>query len=148
MVIVIETAALHLVLSRWHLWLAWALTAASAASLVWLVRDDRAFAKLPVELDDEALTLRSGRRFAVRVPRTQVAEVRQLTWRDVPKRGPGYLKGSGFTQPNVAVRFTEPLAVKIFGVAKLVRTVGLRLDDPDGFVSAMQSPADAISPAP
>lgn len=139
MVLVIETLALHVLLSRWQPVLAWALTLASVASLVWLVRDDRAFAKRPVELDGEALTLRSGRRFAVRVRRGEVADVRQVTWRDLPKRGPGYLKGSGFAQPNVVVRFREPRAVRIFGIVKQVSTVGLRLDDPEGFMSALQA---------
>jgi len=145
MVILVETLALHVFLNRWQPVAARAMTLVSLASVLWLVQDDRALARLPVEVDDETVNLRCGRRFAVKVPRADIAEVRQLTWRDVPSRGPGYLKGSGFAQPNVAVRFTEPLAVKIFGVTKQVSTVGLRLDDPAGFVAALQEPERAAS---
>jgi hypothetical protein len=139
MVIAIETLAFHFLLMRWHPAAAWGLTLLNIASIVWLIRDDRALGSSVMEVGDEMVTLQAGRRFTVRVPRAMVAEARAVSWKEaLPRRAPGYLKGSGFTAPNVLVCFRAPVSVPVFGASRPVERIGLRLDDAAGFVAALQ----------
>jgi hypothetical protein len=131
-IIVIETAALHLLLYSRHPWIAWALTLSSLWAIVWLIGDYRAVGALPVVLGPETLLVRLGRRFEAAVPLSEIETAETPNWRDVPAKGtPGYLKLSGSSSPNVLLTFAHPVEFKgPAGIRKSVKRVGLRLDAP------------------
>src|SRR4051794_32839612 len=72
--IAVEMVVLHLWLVARHPVLAWALTLTSLATLVWLAADYHALGRGAVRLDDDALDLRVGRRFVLRLTRTAVLD--------------------------------------------------------------------------
>jgi hypothetical protein len=131
-VVLIETAALHLLLHSRHPWIAWALTLSSLWAIVWLIGDYRAVGALPVVLGPETLLVRLGRRFEAAVPLREIEKAETPNWRDVPAKGTrGYLKLSGSSSPNLLLTFAHPVEFKgPAGIRKSVKRVGLRLDAP------------------
>lgn len=143
--VAVETVVLHLWLASRHPGLAWALTALSALTLACLALEFRAWGRGAVRATPERLDLRIRGRVAAEVPRAAVAAVTAATWRDVPD-GPdaAYLNATSPAEPNVLLTFVAPVPVRVAGglVRRHVLRMGLRLDDPDGFVRAV-----ATSPA-
>jgi hypothetical protein len=138
--VTVETIVLHLWLAPRRPLLAWTLTALSALTLVWLALEFRAWGRRAVHVTPEHLDLRIGGRAAAEVPRAAVAHAQPATWRDVPDRPDAtYLNLTGPAEPNVLLTFAAPVPVRVAGgiVTRRVTRVGLRLDDPDGFLRAV-----------
>ena len=141
--ILAETLVLHLWIVGRHPLVAWALTAISIASVAWLAADYVAMGSGVLRLDDEALTLDVGRRFALRVPRDSIASVAQPEWRDIPESGTpaasDYLNLMKPSAPNVLIVLDEPMRVRIAGgIRRTVRRVGLHVDEPQRLVRALE----------
>lgn len=145
--IVVETVAVHLMLRARHPAAAWILTTLSVVSLLWIVLDHRAVGRNPLALGDGELLLRYGRRFSARVPVAQIAEVSEPSWRDTPPAGtPGYVRLSGFADPNVMLRFRAPVRLSgPAGITRAAERVGLRLEAPAAFVQAVRTEVAAGS---
>jgi hypothetical protein len=144
LVIVVETTVLHLWLRTQHPVLAWTLTLSSLSALAWLATDYHGLGRGAIRVDRDAIDLRVGRRVSLRVPLQAVATVVRPSWRDVPAAGaPGsadYRNLMKPAAPNVLVTLAEPTTVRLLGaVARPVRRIGLRVDDPDGFIAACDS---------
>ena len=137
MMVVVETLALHLLLMTRHPIWAWLLTVSSLSVLVWLVGDYWAMGDCALRVDMDTLEGRIGRRAALSVPRSKVAAAIRPEWRDLEGLGKGYLDATRPAAPNVLVSFREPTVVKVFGSGRRFEKLGLRLDDPEGFVAAM-----------
>jgi hypothetical protein len=139
--ILVETVVLHLWLGRTHLLLAWSLTATSASAVAWLAADYQALGRGTVRIEADALDLRVGRRAAVRVPLTAVATIVPPSWRDLPAGGTpesrDYRNLMQPATPNVLVTLVAPAMVRLpGGVLRPPQRLGLRLDDPGGFIAA------------
>jgi hypothetical protein len=142
--IVVETLVLHLWLGAEHPVLAWGLTAASVWALGWLAADYHALGRGAIRVDPEVLELRVGRRAAVCVPLGAVVTVVRPTWREVPVAGaPGsgdYRNLMKPATPNVLVTLGAPVKVRLAGgLARPAQRLGLRLDDPVGFITAVET---------
>lgn len=142
LVIAIETLVLHLWLSSRHPIIAWTLTSSSLAAIAWLVADYRALGRGAVQLGDERLDLRVGRRFAVSVPTTAIANALRPTWRDLPNPGSpqaaGYLNLTKPAAPNVLLILSTAIEVRLpGGLRRSATSFGLCLDDPDAFLAAI-----------
>jgi hypothetical protein len=142
--ILAETLVLHLWLGRHHPILAWSLTATSVSAIGWLAADYRALGRGTVRIDGDALDLQVGRRAAVRVPLSAVATIIQPSWRDVPEVGApesrDYRNLTKPATPNVLVTLVAPAMARLpGGVARPARRLGLRLDDPAGFIAAFDT---------
>jgi hypothetical protein len=146
MMVIVETLALHLLLMTRHPVGAWLLTVSSLSVLVWLVSDYRAMGDCALRVDTDTLEGRIGRRVALSVPRSQVAAAIRPEWRDVEGLGKGYLNATRPAAPNVLVSFREPTVVKVLGAGRRFEKLGLRLDDPEGFVAAMAVPSGTTVP--
>jgi hypothetical protein len=138
----VEIAVMDVLLHARHPLFAWTLTLASVWTIWWLAADYRAQGRGAIRIDRGALDLRVGRRAAVRIPLTLVAAVVRPTWRDLPaagsRAGSDYRNLMKPAAPNVLVTLSTPAAVKLFGITtRPVRRLGLRLDDPNGFVLAL-----------
>ena len=144
LVIVIETVVMHLWLGRYHPVLAGCLTATSASAIGWLAADYRALGRGTLRIDVNTLDLRVGRRSAVRVPRSAVATVVHPSWREIPASGSPesreYRNLMKPATPNVLVTLVAPALIRFpGGVERSVRKLGLRVDDPLGFIAALEA---------
>jgi hypothetical protein len=142
--IVVETLVLHIWLGARHPALTWTLTAASVWALCWLAADYRALGQGTIGIDDNLVDLRVGRRAAVRVPVSAVSTVAQPTWRELPEAGASasgdYRNLMKPATPNVLVTLAAPARVRLpGGFTRMVRRLGLRLDDPEGFIAAIDA---------
>lgn len=142
--IVVETAVLHFWLRPRHPAIAWILTLSSLSVLWWLARDYHALGRGALCVDSDAVDLRVGRRASVRVPVTAIAAVVRPSWRELPAAGEpdsaDYRNLMKPATPNVLLTLAEPATVRLLGaIARPVRRIGLRVDDPDGFVAAIGS---------
>lgn len=142
--ILIETLVLHLWLGRAHPLVAWSLTATSVSAIAWLAADYQALGRGTVRVDVDALDLRVGRRAAVRVPISAVATVLPPSWRDLPTPGTpesrGYRNLMQPTTPNVLVTLATPAMIRLpGGMLRPAQRLGLRLDDPAGFIAAVNA---------
>ena len=152
LVIAIETTVLHVVLVTHHPVIAWALTLSSLGALVWLVNDYRALGTGAVRVGRGEIVLRVGRRFAIQLRTTTVAHVARPSWRDIPTAGTpeavGYMNLMKPAAPNVLLTLAEPVTVPLpGGMRRTASRLGLKLDHPDAFVSAVdaESPTRAAS---
>jgi hypothetical protein len=142
--ILIETFVLHLWLGRAHPLLAWSLTATSVSAIAWLAADYRALGRGTVRIGVDALDLRVGRRAAVRVPLSAVATILPPSWRDLPAAGTpesrDYRNLMQPATPNVLVTLVAPAMIRLpGGVLRPAQRLGLRLDDPAGFIAAFNA---------
>ena len=128
--ILIETAGFHLVLSARHPWWAWTLTLTSVSTLIWLVADYRALAASTIRVDGDAVSGVIGRRLSFSAPRDAVASVEPP--RLLPSSGPppGYVNATKPAAPNVLIVFRTPVTARLFGMARPIRQLALRVDDP------------------
>jgi hypothetical protein len=145
--VAVELALTDIFLFGAHPLFACLITAISVGSVWFLAADYFAFGRGAVRIDDRDLELRIGRRIAGRVPLARVSNTVHATWRDIPTLGsPGvsdYRNLMKPATPNVLVTLTEASPITLFGVTLRPRRLGLRLDDPAGFVAAMNQVASA-----
>jgi hypothetical protein len=147
-VIVIETAALHLLLRVHHPLAAWLLTVTSVSALVWIVSDYVALGRSALLLERDDVHLRIGRRYDVRLPRARIERAIRPTFRDLPtpgtNQGRDYVNMTKPATPNVLLLLREPTDVRLpAGMRRTVSRVALHLDDPDAFVAALGTHSSA-----
>jgi hypothetical protein len=144
LVTMMEGAAVHLILRARSPLAAWALTAVSAYTLVWLVALHQAARLRPVLLAGDRLILRTSLLWTLDVPVAQLGSV--TTVQETP-RGPGVLRAALGTQPTLLLTLKEPaVAQGPFGVRRSVTRVALYVDDAAGLTRAL-SPRLARGPA-
>jgi len=142
-VLVIESAALHLVfVSRHHPVLAVSLTTLSVLTIIWFVRDYLALGRQVVQLDDETLRLKVGRRFDINVPLANITRALRPSFRDLPmpgtNQGRDYLNLTKPASPNVLIVLQSPVKVRLAaGVHRVVGRLSLHLDEPEDFVNEL-----------
>lgn len=135
-VLVLETVALHLIVERWSLAVAWVLTALSVYSALWLIGDFHAMRLHPIVLDGTRLHLRQGLRWRAVVPLDAIAEIRGPV--RAKKKSDGYLSFALAGDPQLVLVFKQPVTLDgLFGMQRQVTQVGLWLDDPAGFRAAL-----------
>lgn len=145
--IAIEAVVMHLLLMRWSIVAAVALTGFSLYSVLWLVGDYRATRHRPVVLDGRRLILRVGLRCHVVVEIEQLMSVRLLSWRDVPKRAAGYLNTTRPGRPNLVIETRAPVKVTtLLGLQRPAQRIGLRFVEPQRFRDAIVSVAGGVLP--
>lgn len=148
--IAVETGVLHLWLRPQHPVLAWILALSSLSALGWLGRDYHALGRGTIRVDPDAIDLHVGRRVSMRVPIRTVATVVRPSWREMP--APGGPESGDYRNlmkpatPNVLVTLVEPATVRLLGaIARPVRRIGLRVDDPEGFIAAFDTARAALA---
>jgi hypothetical protein len=106
--------------------------------------DYQALGRGTVRIEVDALDLRVGRRAAVRVPLNAVATVFAPSWRDLPAAGTpdsrDYRNLMQPSTPNVLVTLVAPAMIRLpGGMQRPAQRLGLRLDDPAGFIAAVNA---------
>ena len=147
MAILVESVALEALVSARHPLIGKALIAISGLSAFWLIDDYFVVAKRPIMLRPQALVLQRGRLMRLVVPLSEIARIFEPTWKEVPAAGTsGYLSLAGPSGPNILVELTVPaILILPAGLRRRARRIGLRLDDPGGFVHAVEEARAAAS---
>lgn len=136
----IELIALHVLLHLWSPAAAWVMTALSGYGIVWIVGDWQAVRHRPVRIEDDALLLRIGLRWTVRVPFSQIEAVYPARSKPPARKTPGYLEAILLGKPTYLVVCKEPVVAQgLYGIRKRVTTIGFALDDTPAFEAALQA---------
>ncbi len=129
----IEFAVVHALLAMWHPIVAILLSAATLASIVWLVAGIRSFRRLPVTLDGETLVMRAGTLKAITVPVDRIAGLRE-SWDAAFVKRRTTLNLAFIAYPNVVVDLVVPQSTG----RRSIGAVAHRLDDPAAFAAAVE----------
>ena len=145
-VLVLEAAVIHVMVREAPWFVHGFLALTNGLVLSFLLRHDRAIERRPIVVGDGAILVQHGLLLSATVPLASVAEVASAGWRDVPgDLTRGYVKASGFDDPNVLVTLRDAVRVRLgFGMHRTARVIGLRVDDPAGFVASVKA---ALVPA-
>lgn len=128
LVLITETAALHLLLQRWSLFAAWIFTGLSIYGAFWLLGDYHAMRLHPIVLTREFLYLRMGLRWRATVPLAEIINIQNFSPRE--KRTADYLRLTVFGDPRFVIRCKQPVTVQgLFGIKRKVHRIGLAVDD-------------------
>jgi len=140
MVVLAETFPVHLLLARWRPGVAWTATALGLYTLLYLLADWRASRSRPIVLDAETLTVRTGIRWTIAVPRATIASLS----RRAPRGGEKPLRAALLGAVNVWIELAEPVvAAGPYGRERHITRLALWLDEPERFAAALSLPAAA-----
>ena len=134
MVVLAETFPVHVLLARWRPGVAWTATALGLYTLLYLLADWRASRARPIAVDAETLTIRTGIRWTVVVPRADIVGVE----RHPPRGGEKPLRAALLGAVNVWIELREPVvAAGPYGRERRVRRLALWVDEPQAFTAAL-----------
>jgi hypothetical protein len=139
--VILETVVAHLLLSRYSLLLALAVSLLSLSALVWLVADYLALSRLSTIITDESLILRVGRRARAMIPRKLLTTAISPSWRDLPDSpNRSYLNVTKPAEPNVLLTFSEPVIINLpGGLRRSIHMLAVFVDAPEDFLAAIRS---------
>ena len=144
-IILIETAAIHLLVSRSYPGAAWLLTAISLYSLLFLVADTVALVKRPLLIDQSRVLLRLGLRWQGSFPISEVDRVVTVT--EAPPKNRATLNGCFLSTPNLLITCCKPIPIAgPFGIKREVQRIALFTDDRDAFIRDLTYPSDSTLP--
>ncbi len=130
----VEIFPMRLVLRHWSNALAWVATGLGIYAAVWLLGLSRAFRLRPALVRPDALDLRYGLIFRLRVPREAIVRVRRAQAADkteakvLPSR----------SEPTLYIELAHPLrAEAMFGIRKQVHRIAISPDDTAAFERAL-----------
>jgi hypothetical protein len=140
MAILVETVALHVLVSQWSGIVAWILTGLSIYALVWLLGDYRAFGARPTQITSTHLHLRAGMRWEADIPLDQIVSAESL----VPDHGQPpreALVAVVLGGPNVRLKLKSPVEViGMYGLRKTVTEIWLQADESTRLCQALVGP--------
>lgn len=135
--ILMETAGLHLLLSRWSPAAAWVLTGLTLYGVVFLLADYHAMRHRPLRIEDGELRLTVGLRWRLRLPLAEILEARVSGADPGPRQGllaAAVLRG----RHNVLLTLHRShRAVGFYGLTRECERLALTVDDPEAFVRAL-----------
>lgn len=134
-ILVVETFAVHLIVSLVAPAAAWVFTAISAYSLLWLLADGHAARLRPILVTDTDLIVRIGLRWTVAVPRSLILSVGPV--RRADGTSPSLVLAMD-GQPTAEVLLREPVAVQgPLGIVRRADRLAIAVDDPSSFIVAL-----------
>lgn len=130
--VIVESAATHLLLAMWSPLIAWIVSASSAYALLWLVADAQAIRLYPVAVDGGMLRVRLGIRWRATIPLAAIASIEQI--RAVPD---GALN-LALLEPTVLVVLREPVELRgLLGKRRRGDRIALTIDEPSALIAAV-----------
>jgi len=134
--IIIESFAVHLVLSKLNVTLAWVVTALSIYGVLFFVGDFNAIRRRTIYFDDEHLHLRTGIRWFSKIPVTEIDRV-ELT--RISEKSNSNLNLVLFGDPNVKIVFKSPQsAIGLYGITRQFSCAFLFLDEKALFMDEIE----------
>lgn len=128
-----EAIPVHLLVTRWSPRGAWLLTVLAAYGLLWFLADYRATRLRPILLDEEDLTIRTGLRWTVRIPRAHIVAIH--------KKGPQselFIRAALPAMTPLWIELAEPVTAQgPYGKEKRAQWISLGVDDAKAFREAL-----------
>jgi hypothetical protein len=132
-----ESIPVHLLVARWSPQAAWTLTILAAYTMLWLLADYRATRRRPILLDAETLSIRTGLRWTVSIPRAHIVAIHK--------------KAPQKSEPRVrtALPMTTPLWIELaepvtahgpYGITRRARWISVSVDEAKAFQEALAGP--------
>jgi hypothetical protein len=132
-----EAIPVHLLVARWNHQAAWLLTVLAAYGLFWFLADYRATRLRLILLDDETLTIRTGLRWTIEIPRHQIVAIHTAA----PKAEP-VLRATLPMMKPLWIELAEPVTAQgPYGIEKKARWISVAVDDRAGFQAAVGQPS-------
>jgi hypothetical protein len=139
LVTAMEIIGLHLLVHRWSNGFALLLSALGLYGAIWLLADYRAARLRPVIAAEDAIHVRLGLRWTLRIPYAYIDSV-QSPCKAPPRRSGAYLKAALLGPPQMLLELREPVeADGPYGLRKRVQRVGLTVDEPGRLVATLAS---------
>lgn len=130
-VLLMETFALHMIVMRWSVSIAWILTVLSLYGAFWLIGDYHAIRVHPVIATPDMLYLRIGLRWRADIQRNNIAAIDTGAPKNPKSRD--YLRAS-ILWPRATLVLKSPVELHgLFGRKRIVSRLGLSIDDVDSF---------------
>ena len=131
---------------------AWAFTALGVLGAVWVTGYLRTVIQRPVLVCPDAVHVRSGIQWSVRIPFDAIAQLEVGRVKSPAKEASDALRAVKFGTPNALLTLREPQrATGMYGKQRDVSVVALTLDDRAGFERAvnerLSARARAVAPA-
>jgi hypothetical protein len=135
--LVAEAIAVHLLVRRWSIVAAWILTILTGYAALWLIGDFRALGRRTILVTGDALIVRLGLRWSVRVP---LGAIRAVRASGSPKpAAPDHLRAVILGDERQVVELDCELeAVGFYGIRRRVRSIGLSVDEPERFLRSLE----------
>ena len=141
MIIGIETFALHFLLARWSIVVAWVLTALSIYTALQVFGFAKSLSKRPISINKDSLTLKYGILNEVEIPFSDIDKI-ELSKKPLEKHeltktlSPlGELEGH-----NIIIRLKkENELVGLYGIKKKFNVLGFHIDEPKEFNERMEN---------
>jgi hypothetical protein len=130
----LELFVVHFLVSIWSVRAALLLSAATIASMAWMILLIRSFRRLPVLLDADELVMRSGRLIEVRVKLTQIEAVHGHFAGEALKSR-AVLNLAMMSYPNLLIDLRAPIRRG----RRSIERIAHRLDDPAAFIAALKA---------
>ncbi len=138
MVAVMEMAGGHLLLRLWSETAAWVHFALGGYGLIWFLGDFEATRRRFIRIGEEALHVRAGLRWSVRIPFAQIASVERAGLSS--ENEAGHLNAVVFGGAQLVVRTGTPVVAEgPYGITREVTSVGLRVDEPARFEALLKA---------
>ncbi len=132
-----EAIPVHILVARWSPGAAWFLTALAAYGLFWFLADYRATRLRPILLDEETLSIRTGLRWTIRIPRAHIVAIHKKA----PKSEP-FLRATLPMMKPLWIELTEPVTAQgPYGIQKQARWISVAVDDAKAFHEAIPGTA-------
>jgi hypothetical protein len=132
-----EVFPVHVLVSRSHPALAWVLTALTLYALVWLAGDFHGLRLVRMRIAGDALLVRVGLRWSLRVPFAAIGNVREVK-ADAPTRhARGYLRATAVGDPALILELRTPLRARGPYGSREVTRVGIAPDERARFRAAL-----------
>jgi hypothetical protein len=145
MVCGIEVVVMHVLVTLWSATAAWLLTALGLYAVVWLLGDYQAARLRPLVVGEDALHVRLGLRWSLRVPYDRIVRVGPRGKEELGRRTPGYLHAALLVEPQIVLELGGTLRARgPYGVGKEVSRVGIAVDDVQGLRAALQARGVAL----
>lgn len=131
-----ESVAVHAFLLGKPWWVHVLLLVANGSTIWFLWAHDRALGARPIVIDERGIHVRHGLLVSAEIPISAIASVTRPSWKELPSDvASGYIKASGFDDPNVLITMRDPVQVNLgLGIRRSARVIGLKVDDADTFV--------------
>jgi hypothetical protein len=144
-IVAVESVAVHFLLFRWAPVTVSVLSLLGALSLAWLVADYRALGARTSTVTADAIRLEIGRRVAGHIPLRLVTSAVAPTWRDFPAPpGSTLLDATRPTEPNVLLRFSEPVVLRLLDcVHRPFHALAFCVDHPEAFLAEVRRGVDS-----
>ncbi|HEY0313166.1 MAG TPA: hypothetical protein VGC56_11800 [Allosphingosinicella sp.] len=145
LILIVEMALVHLLLSRWSGAAALALGLVSGLALVSVVALILSFRSRPVVLGPDGLRVRAGFLIDAHVPLDEIAFA-QSGFAPADYMPGGLLKASLLNAPNIVVLLRGDIDLPgPFGKSRHVHAVALALDEPARFLAAIETVVKAAA---